>query len=172
QLVQRFGWDRVYQGGLRVYTTIDLEMQKAAEAEVARALTEIEQRQLKRHAPAGPDADPLQAALVAMDPMTGDVRAMVGGRSFDQSHFNRATQSRRQPGSAFKPFVYAAALEQGYSPATIIDGLNDPVPAFRSVWLPDDEHDQGDAITMRGALRLSSNRAAVQMLQTIGIPTA
>ncbi|HKC57440.1 MAG TPA: transglycosylase domain-containing protein, partial [Vicinamibacterales bacterium] len=127
QLVQRFGWDRVYQGGLKVYTTIDLEMQKSAEAEVARSVAEIEQRQLKRNPGAGRGPDPLQAALVAMDPMTAEVRAMVGGRSFDQSRFNRATQARRQAGSAFKPFVYAAALEQGFSPAMVITGLDNPI---------------------------------------------
>jgi penicillin-binding protein 1A len=97
---------------------------------------------------------------------------MVGGRSFEQSHFNRATQSRRQPGSAFKPFVYAAALEQGFTPATIITGLSEPVATLQNVWLPDDGHIAGDAITMRAALRLSSNRAAVRMLQTISVPTA
>jgi penicillin-binding protein 1A len=153
-----------------VETTLDLDMQRAAEAEVAHALATIEEQQ--RRGARRTDEEPLQAALVAIDPRTGEVRAMVGGRSFDQSHFNRATQSRRQPGSAFKPFVYAAALEQGFTPATVIDGLNDPVPAFRNVWLPDDEHNEGDAITMRGALRLSSNRAAVRMLQTVGIPAA
>ena len=169
QLIDLFGWDAVYRSGLRVETTLDVDMQRAAEAEVARALAAIEQQQRRGSQKAG---DPLQAALVAIDPATGEVRAMVGGRDFDQSHFNRAMQSRRQPGSAFKPFVYAAALEQGYTPATVITGLNDPVPAFRSVWLPDDEHNEGNAITMRGALRLSSNRAAVQMLQTVGISTA
>jgi penicillin-binding protein 1A len=169
QLLDLFGWDAVYRSGLRVETTLDLDMQRAAEAEVARTLATIEQQQRRGSQKAG---DPLQAALVAIDVATGEVRAMVGGRNFDDSHFNRATQSRRQPGSAFKPFVYAAALEQGYTPATVITGLNDPVPAFRSVWLPDDEHNEGNAISMRGALRLSSNRAAVQMLQTIGIPTA
>jgi len=170
QLVDQFGWDAVYRSGLRVETTLDLDMQRAAEAEVAHALATIEQQQ--RRGSRQTADEPLQAALVAVDPRTGEVRAMVGGRSFDESHFNRATQSRRQPGSAFKPFVYAAALEHGYTPATVIDGLNDPVPAFRSVWLPDDEHNEGDAITMRGALRLSSNRAAVRMLQTVGIPAA
>ncbi len=116
QLVQQFGWERVYQGGLKVYTTLDADMQKAAEAEVMRSIGEIEQRQAKRRGPAAASAEPLQAALVALDPKTGEVRAMVGGRDFDASHFNRATQAKRQPGSAFKPFVYAAALEQGYSP--------------------------------------------------------
>jgi 1A family penicillin-binding protein len=176
ELVERFGWDRVYRDGLRVETTLDLDMQRAAEDEVQQTLATIEQQQKRRGASRGSNAatttDPLQAALVALDPHTGEVRAMVGGRSFEQSHFNRATQSRRQPGSAFKPFVYAAALEQGFTPATIITGLSEPVATFKNVWLPDDEHVDGDAITMRSALRLSSNRAAVQMLQTIGVPSA
>ena len=122
QLVEQFGWERVYQGGLKVYTTIDPETQKAAESEVARALLEIEKRRASvRAKPPTPAGEPLQAALVAMDPHTGEVRAMVGGRDFSQSSFNRATQARRQPGSAFKPFVYAAALEAGYTPATMLD---------------------------------------------------
>src|SRR5580765_3640506 len=168
QLVQRFGWDRVYQGGLKVYTTIDLNVQKAAEAEVARSLAEIEQRQLKRHAQGG--SDPLQAALVAMDAATGEVRALVGGRNFDQSRFNRATQARRQAGSAFKPFVYAAALEQGFTAATVITGLGNPIATLQGQWVPDD-HGGNTDMTMRAALRTSSNRAAVQMLQQVGIPT-
>ena len=80
----------------------------------------------KSPAPADP-ADVLQAALVALDPDTGHVRAMVGGRDFDDSHFNRAVQAHRQPGSAFKPFVYAAALEAGFTPATVIDHLDEPI---------------------------------------------
>jgi penicillin-binding protein 1A len=171
QLVQRFGWDRVYQGGLKVYTTIDLDMQKVAEAEVGRSIAEIEQRQLKRRAPVESGSDPLQAALVAMDPMTGEVRAMVGGRSFDQSRFNRATQARRQAGSAFKPFVYAAAIEQGLTAATIITGLDTPIATLQGSWVPDD-HGGNAAMTLRAALKVSSNRAAVQLLQQIGIPTA
>ena len=171
QLVQRFGWERVYQGGLKVYTTLDLDMQKAAEAEIARSLAEIENRQLKRVKQAQPSADPLQAALVALDPMTGEVRAMVGGRNFDQSRFNRAAQARRQAGSAFKPFVYASALEQGFTPANVIDGLDTPIATLQGAWVPDD-HGGSSAMTMRAALKTSSNRAAVQLLQEIGIPTA
>jgi 1A family penicillin-binding protein len=171
QLVQQFGWERVYQGGLRVTTTLDLDMQKAAEAEVARAIADIEKRQAarrgNRRAPAA--ADPLQAALVALDPKTGEVRAMVGGRRFNDSKFNRATQARRQPGSAFKPFVYAAALERGHTPATLITGLSQPVMTLQGAWVPEDEHLEGDAITMRAALRTSSNRAAVRMLEEVGI---
>jgi 1A family penicillin-binding protein len=170
QLVQQFGWERVYQGGLRVYTTIDLDMQQSAEAEVMRAIGEIEERQAKRRGTAPTPADPLQAALVALDPKTGEVRAMVGGRDFGTSNFNRATQAKRQPGSAFKPFIYAAALERGYSPGSLITNLDDPIATVQGAWVPEDEHLDSASITMRAALRTSSNRAAVRMLQEIGIP--
>src|SRR5678816_2832315 len=88
QLVERFGWDRVYEGGLKVYTTIDPETQKAAESEVARALEEIDKRRQRGRKPGAVDEATLQAALVAIDPRTGDVRAMVGGRDFATSSFN------------------------------------------------------------------------------------
>jgi penicillin-binding protein 1A len=174
ELVAKFGWERVYQGGLRVHTTLDLDLQKIAETEVARGLEEIEQRQLKRRgrraAAATPaTADPLQGALVAMDPHTGEVRALVGGRDFQQSSFNRATQARRQPGSAFKPFVYAAALERGFSPGTLLTRLDEPVWTPQGMWVPDDGHSSSSSMTMRTALRTSSNRAAVRMLQEVGI---
>ncbi len=170
QLVDMFGWDRVHHDGLRVETTIDLDMQKTADEEVARALAEIEKLQARRRrAGTAANGDALQAALVSIDPATGEVRAMVGGRDFDRSHFNRAMQARRQPGSAFKPFVYAAAIEQGYSPSTLITGLDAPTMTASGWWLPEDDHLESDAITMRAALRTSSNRAAVRMLQTVGI---
>jgi penicillin-binding protein 1A len=170
ELVTRFGWDRVYQGGLKVFTTIDLDMQKAAEAEVATTLAEIEKRQASRKRQ--PSGDPLQAALVAMDPRTGEVRAMVGGRDFKASSFNRATQAKRQAGSAFKPFVYAAAIERGYSPGSVLANLDDPVMTAQGAWIPEDEHLESPTMTMRTALRTSSNRAAVRMLEEVGIPTA
>ncbi len=170
QLVRWLGWEQVYEGGLRVYTTIDLAMQKAAEAEVARGLEEIEARQARQ---AGNRADaPLQAALLAMDPHTGEVRAMVGGRDFTESPFNRAVQARRQPGSAFKPFVYAAALERGYSPASLLTNLNDPIMTLEGEWIPEDERLESVSLTMRTALRVSSNRAAVRMLDQIGVAAA
>ena len=65
---------------------------------------------------------------------------MVGGRDFDESRFNRAVQAQRQPGSAFKPFVYAAALEAGYTPATVLDHLDDPIATLQGAWTPEDEH--------------------------------
>ena len=171
QLVELFGWERVSTEGLRVETTLDLDMQKAAETEVAKAVAAIEARQgagARQRSATGP----LQAALVSLDPHTGEVRALVGGRAFDKSRFNRVTQARRQPGSAFKPFVYAAALERGFTPATVLRDLSEPVLTAAGAWIPQDGHVDDDALTMRAALRLSSNRAAVRMIEDVGIPAA
>jgi 1A family penicillin-binding protein len=183
ELVERFGWQRVYQGGLRVYSTINMPMQLEAESVVAAQTQAVEQKRkawlarraaaraasAKGAAPVPEPADVLQAALVAMDPVTGHVRAMVGGRRFDDSHFNRAVQAHRQPGSAFKPFVYATALEAGFTPATMISNLDAPIQTLQGAWTPEDEHLDADAISLRTALRTSSNRAAVQLLQQVGI---
>src|SRR5439155_13692316 len=114
-------------------------------------------------------SDALQAALVAMEPATGFVRAMVGGRDFESSRFNRAVQAHRQPGSAFKPFVYATALESGYSPASVVDHLDDPIATLQGAYVPEDEHSSSPSMTLRTALRTSSNRAAVRLLQQVGI---
>jgi penicillin-binding protein 1A len=173
QLVERFGKDAVYQGRLRVYATIDPDMQKAAEAAVLSSLTEIESRiaRNKGHE-ALQSSELLQASLLALDPGTGEVRAVVGGRDTGSVGLNRALQSKRQPGSAFKPFVYAAAIENGYSPATLIEDLDRPIDTYEGAWLPDDEHSVASSMTMRTALRTSSNRAAVRMLETIGIDRA
>jgi penicillin-binding protein 1A len=166
QLIEKFGAERVALGGLRVYTTIDLGMQRAAEAAVAQGLSDIEKSLPKKRRESG---EPLQAALIAIDPATGFVRAMVGGRDFTKSSFNRATQARRQPGSAFKPFIYAAAIEDGYSPDDWIDGLYEPVLASNREWSPDDEHFGDEGVTLREGLRLSSNRAAVRLMQDVGV---
>ena len=167
ELVDRFGWQRVYQGGLRVFSTMALPMQIAAEEAIAASLKSVEERR-RKFKKLNQD-DVLQAALIALDPQSGHVWAMVGGRDFNESRFNRAVQARRQPGSAFKPFVYATALEAGYTPVTVIDHLNDPVSTVQGAWTPEDEHSSAGAMTMRTALRTSSNRAAVRMLQQVGI---
>jgi 1A family penicillin-binding protein len=171
QLIARFGLDRVYEGGLKVYTTVDMVMQQAAELLVEDALIEVENRRASRRKKGeSHDETPLEGALVALDPKTGHVRALVGGRSFESSHFNRAIQAKRQPGSAFKPFVYAAALEQGWSPASIIDRLDEPIQTLQGAWMPEDEHATTPSMTLRTALRTSSNRAAVRLLEEVGIP--
>ncbi|HSJ50044.1 MAG TPA: penicillin-binding transpeptidase domain-containing protein, partial [Actinomycetota bacterium] len=104
---ERYGRRRAVSGGLRVETTLDLRWQRAAERTVRNAL--------------GEPGDP-SAALVAIDPRTGEIRALVGGRNWDRMKFNLATQAERQTGSAFKPFVLAAALEAGISPLTLMAG--------------------------------------------------
>ncbi|MDO8677722.1 MAG: PBP1A family penicillin-binding protein [Acidobacteriota bacterium] len=187
QLVQQFGSERVSEGGLQVYTTIDLPMQQAAEAAVQKSLAEID-RTLTVKAPpsrgalppsrdalrgtsrgASVSSDPLQAALIAIDPASGAVRALVGGRDFDRSSYDRATQARRQPGSAFKPFVYAAAIEAGYSPDDTLDNLDEPFEVANTSWTPDDEHSFEAELTLREGLRVSSNRAAVKLLGEVGL---
>ncbi|MFA5876680.1 MAG: transglycosylase domain-containing protein, partial [Candidatus Margulisiibacteriota bacterium] len=108
-LTDKYGEELVYQGGLKVYTTLDLNMQKAAEETIS---TFVEKE--------GKIYNFSQAALVAIDPRTGYIKAMVGGADYSESKFNRVTQAQRQPGSSFKPFVYTAAMEAGLSPGTII----------------------------------------------------
>lgn len=178
-LIDRFGWDRVYEGGLRVYTTLDSQLQQAAEELVERGLRDIERRGGFDHTSRervkvqeGQAPEYLQAALVSIDPATGYVRALVGGRDFQESRFNRAVQAKRQSGSAFKPFVFAAALEAGYSPASVIANLNDPTATIEGPWVPEDGHSSASSMTLRAALKTSSNRAAVQLLNAVGIPRA
>jgi 1A family penicillin-binding protein len=163
-LFAMFGADRVLRGGLRVYSTYDPALQRAAEQAVHSRITQIGRR---RRA-----ARELQGSLVSMDPKTGDVFALVGGRDFNESSFNRATQARRQAGSAFKPIIYAAALERGYAPGSMLRDLDTPIDAGASgEWLPEGEHERSE-YTLRGALKVSSNRAAAQLLQQVGLSTA
>ncbi len=104
QVIERYGAPRAFDGGLRITTTLDLELQRAAEQAITDNL---------------PDAEDPSAAIVVIENSTGDVRAMVGGRNYDESPFNLATQGQRQPGSSFKAFDLAAALEQGISPDSV-----------------------------------------------------
>jgi len=141
----------------KVRTTFVPAVQDAAEAAVKEGLRRLRSKGL-------------QAALVAMDPQTGDLLAMVGGSDFAVTPFNRAIYSRRQPGSAFKPFVYAAALERGLSPVSTITGLQRvAIEAPSGVWIPRDERIAGrDEMTLRAALLESSNAAAVLLQQRVG----
>ena len=115
QVMQRFGAEDVLKGGLRIYTTVDMRLQKYAEDAIARRLAQIDKTGM------------LEGALVAIDPARGEVLALVGGRDFHQSSFNRATQAKRQPGSAFKPLLFAAAVEQGYTPDSVVTGMDTPI---------------------------------------------
>jgi 1A family penicillin-binding protein len=141
----------------KVETTFVPEIQDAAEAAVRDGLRRLGVKEL-------------QAALVAMDPHTGNLLAMVGGADFATSTFNRAVRGKRQPGSAFKPFVYAAALERGLSPVSTITGLKQvAIAAPQGVWIPRDERaTEHDELTLRAALLESNNAAAVLLQQQIG----
>jgi 1A family penicillin-binding protein len=139
-----------------VQTTFVPALQDAAEQAVSNGLRRFRDRDL-------------QAALVAIDPETGDILAMVGGRDFRQSQFNRAARSRRQPGSAFKPFLYAAALDNGYSPVSVLSGLAHIAPQGPDEWAPrNSDGDTPDALTIREALIESNNRAATALQQRMG----
>jgi 1A family penicillin-binding protein len=162
QLVAQFGSDRVLRGGLRVYSTYDPDLQQAAETAIATRIAQI--AKLRRA------AKDLQGSLVSLDVRTGDVLALVGGRDFAASSFNRATQARRQAGSTFKPILYAAALERGYAPGTMLTELDAPITAAEGTWLPGGEHEEAES-TVRRALKLSSNRAAAQLMQQVGAGT-
>jgi 1A family penicillin-binding protein len=180
QLIATFGEEMVWNGGLRVYTTIDPAAQRAAERALVAGLDAIETRR-GYDAPkmddkaAMVDGQPayLQGALVSIDPRNGHVRALVGGRDFGDSMYDRAVDARRQAGSAYKPLVFAAALESGASPATLITDLDATTRISGGVWRPENAHEiNADSITMREAMRTSNNRAAVRVLTTVGIPTA
>jgi penicillin-binding protein 1B len=156
---------------VEVHTTLDLHLQRLAQEAVTQGLVELEQQPARRR-PRGP----LQAALVAMDPRTGDILAMVGGRSYQRSQFNRATSARRQPGSTFKPFVFLAAFEAALregrtdlTPSTIVH--DEPATFFfdQEEWTPrnyDGEYD--GPITARRALARSRNLATIQMAEMTG----
>lgn len=163
QLFAQFGAERVLRGGLRVYSTYDPDLQKAAERAVTARIAEIVRKR--------PRARALQGSLVAIDPQSGDVVALVGGRDYHASSFNRATQARRQAGSAFKPIIYAAALERGYAPGSILQDLDSPTHDAGGAWWPSGEHERGE-YTLRRALAVSSNRASAQLLQQVGLSTA
>jgi penicillin-binding protein 1B len=150
QLAARYGGDALYRDGFSIYTAMDPVLQSLAQKTVRGA----------RH----------QAALVALDPGTGDVLALTGGRDFGASQFNRATQATRQPGSAFKPFVYAAALKMGLTPATLLNDMPRTYPGQGRGWSPGNYNGVylGTA-TMRQALAHSLNAATLDLAGRVGI---
>ncbi|MDR0823047.1 MAG: PBP1A family penicillin-binding protein [Endomicrobium sp.] len=120
-LAKKYGLDELYTNGFSVYTTLDMSMQKAAEDSMEKMLSRFDNRRKSFWKKRKQEPVKVQGALLAIDARTGAIRAMVGGRSFEESEFNRAVQAKRQPGSSFKPFVYLAALEEGYQPEDMIE---------------------------------------------------
>ncbi len=149
---------------LTVYTTLDTRAQTAADRAVRRQAAVIQQESDRR----GPH---VEGAMVAIDPRTGDIRALVGGRRFERGGFDRALLAHRQPGSGFKPFVYATALAAGYTPASEVDDEPISVKIGRTVWSPKNYGGEyGGHVTFRRALMRSENAAAVRVSQLVGIP--
>jgi len=154
-----------------VHTTLDAVAQRIAQRTVERRALEIE-REATGWWPDedDPDASVVQGAMVAIDPRSGDIRAIVGGRTHVRGAFNRAVRSRRQAGSAFKPFVYAAALSAGLTPATVFEDA----PVFvdqgnGDLWRPANYGDEYDGqMTMRRALMRSSNSVTVRISRAVG----
>ncbi len=152
-------------GDLTIHTTLDGVAQKAADVAVARRAAAI---QRESRAWYGGTAT-VQGAMVALDPRTGDVRALVGGRSFEKGSFNRALRAKRQPGSAFKPFVYAAALTAGLTPVTMVDDEPVEITEAGRIWTPANYGGEyRGRVTLRRALTHSSNAAAVRLSRAVG----
>ena len=160
QLLNKLGREVLYNQGLYIKTTIDPKLQRAAAAALNKELDTYNEGRTNK----------LQGAIIAMNPHTGRVLAMTGGRSFAASSFNRATQAYRQIGSTIKPFVYLAALERGYSPEHIL--LDAPIVGIREnnmVWKPEnyDKKFLGD-VPLRLSLETSRNVTTVRLAQDIG----
>ncbi|MBP7230358.1 MAG: PBP1A family penicillin-binding protein [Syntrophaceae bacterium] len=166
---EKYGSDVLYREGLAIYTTINLSAQKAAREALLKGLSEMEERDKYKKGL-------IQGALYCMDIKTGAIRALVGGRDFNKSEFNRAIQSRRQPGSAFKPLIYTAAFDKGMNPSTqVVDSplaLEDPSQED-GFWRPKNFDGKFlGPITIRTALVQSRNVVTVKILQDIGIDYA
>lgn len=187
-LLEKYGEDVLYSGGLRVFTTLDARLQQVAEqalykridslrADIARSYS-LKNEEYTIMVPDTTTENPrdsirthkkIQGAFVAIDNATGDVLTMIGGRSFEESEFNRAVQGLRQPGSSFKPFIYTACIDNGFHASDIVD--DNPIvleiPGSKE-WRPQnyDKRFYGP-ITLRDGLRLSRNLVAVRLLLKI-----
>ncbi len=166
---EKYGSDVLYKEGLEIYTTLSIPMQTAARDAVERGLQEVEKREKYT-------VGTVQGALYCMEARTGAIKAMVGGRDFKKSEFNRATQSRRQPGSSFKPIIYTAAFDKEMTPSTRIDDspLQFPDPSQPGgYWRPKNFDGKFNGpTTLRNALVHSRNVVTVKILQSIGVDYA
>ncbi|MDD9301570.1 MAG: PBP1A family penicillin-binding protein [Desulfobacter sp.] len=166
-LIQAYGEDVVFHGGIKVYSTLDPRLQAMAETSMTKELDRLDTMMgLALDAPEKP-----QGALVAIDTASGGVKAMVGGRNYYLSEFNRAIKARRQPGSGFKPFLYYAAFQgKGYHPATRVVDRPVSIPvAGAPDWSPENfEHRYGGPMILKQALISSVNTIAAQLVEQIG----
>ncbi|MDK2824139.1 MAG: penicillin-binding protein [Clostridia bacterium] len=154
---------KLYTEGYNIYTTLDQKIQSKMEEIYANP----------ENFPTGKKDMIIQSAMVVLDPHTGEIKGLIGGRNQEgKRNFNRATQALRQPGSAFKPIVvYGPALEKGYSPATVLDDYPEAYQTFEGVWAPKNYNNRyRGLISMRTGIQWSINVVAVKMLKQIGVP--
>jgi penicillin-binding protein 1A len=176
-LERTYTTNQLFTGGMKIYTTLDWDMQVYADSVMKHVLSTFDtsRRYRAKYAdvPAGAvniKTDYLQGGVFAMDPHNGEVLVMIGGRNFQHSKFNRIMQARRQPGSAFKPFLYAAAIEQGFTASTVI--TDEPVNFLRGgrpFWQPKNyTNDFRGPVRLREALQRSINTVAAKIIYDIG----
>ncbi len=194
QLEPKYGNQMIYRGGMSIYTTLDLQAQAAAEKAMGEGLVSFDSERMSYFELHNSTPMKVQGALVALDPKSGGIRALVGGRDFRESQFNRAYQAKRQPGSSFKPFIYTAAIENGFTPASVLDDnpriyvndgrdwrlaarttdflatltpeeIKDPM----KVWVPENYGKKyNNKVLLRSALEHSLNMCAIEVLDQIG----
>lgn len=174
ELSQNYSHAVLTADGLRIFTSLDLQLQRIAERTLSEGLKRLEQDypRLRRK---GED-DALEGAIVVLRPQTGEIKAMVGGRSYQLSQFNRVFQAKRQPGSVFKPFVYLAALLYGgengqtFTPATLLDDSPFTWSYDGQEWQPGNYNDEYfGTVTLRRALEKSLNSATARLARDVGI---
>jgi penicillin-binding protein 1A len=188
EILAKYGEDVLYSGGLKVYTSLDARLQQVAENAVFKKVDSIQAdiersygRFDKSYTMFLPDTvdqhgdsirvyRKVQAAFVSIDNENGDVLAMVGGRSFDQSEWNRAVQANRQPGSAFKPFIYTAAIDNGINTTDIMD--DNPIvldiPGSEQYRPHNFDNEFKGPLTIRDAIKMSRNLVAVRLILRVG----
>lgn len=160
-LEERYG-DRLYTSGLKIYSTLDYKMQQIAERALQKGIERLKKRKITD----------VQAALIALDLKSGQIKAMVGGTNYSNSQFNRVTQAKRQPGSVFKPIVYITALKQGFNPE---DTVEDNKTFFKwkkggEIWAPENyKKTYHGTVTLTKALALSLNSATLNLARQVGL---
>jgi penicillin-binding protein 1B len=174
ELAENYSNDELTKEGLRIFTSLDLHLQRIAERSLSEGLNKLEQAYpvLRRKS----EDDHLEGAIIVIRPQTGEIKAMVGGRSYQKSQFNRVFQARRQPGSVFKPFVYLAALMSGadggrkFTPVTMVDDSPFTWNYEGQEWQPGNYNDQYfGTVTLRRALEKSLNSATARIARDVGI---
>jgi membrane carboxypeptidase/penicillin-binding protein len=165
ELEEEFGANLLYRGGIVIESTLNMDLQRSATEAVNMGIAAYEARHPRKGG-----AQPVQAAFIALDPSSGEIKALVGGRDFSSSPYNRAIQARRQPGSAFKPVIFSAALASGFPPTRLL--RDEPFEIKRRgspVFVPVNYSGRYNGpVTMRTAMEKSLNAASIDLLLEVG----